>query len=277
MDELVIDDKKYISSKQAAKLTGYAKDYVGQLCREGRVSARLVGRSWYVLESAIQDHRFGDTPQEARRPVQVTRTESAPPTPTAVVSASWEAPRYEPTQHVELPPLNRIEREEVHEDISENQNLFVDDFSSDTNNTLAPEYREEKAPIQNTWSEWESKIERQVEPGINEEIQHSGDTTEEYPLKEEVPSYQRQEASSIGTTMPIRVYEPITYGEQEGDRTPSKGKATSYFFAAAQVMSVLFALIVASVALINSGKLDEYIASDSRVNFLAGISEIKNI
>jgi hypothetical protein len=59
MDELVIEDKKYLSSKKAAKLTGYAKDYVGQLCREGKVEARLVGRNWYVLENSIMDHRFG--------------------------------------------------------------------------------------------------------------------------------------------------------------------------------------------------------------------------
>lgn len=61
MDEVTIDDRKYVSSKQAAKITGYAKDYVGQLCREGRIPSRLIGRSWYVLESAIQDHRFGKT------------------------------------------------------------------------------------------------------------------------------------------------------------------------------------------------------------------------
>lgn len=60
MDELVIDGKTYISSKHAAKITGYAKDYVGQLCREGRVQARLVGRNWYVLEDAIRQHRFGE-------------------------------------------------------------------------------------------------------------------------------------------------------------------------------------------------------------------------
>lgn len=59
MDELEIDGKIYLSSKAAAKLTGYAKDYVGQLCREGRVNARLVGRSWYVLEESIKSHRFG--------------------------------------------------------------------------------------------------------------------------------------------------------------------------------------------------------------------------
>lgn len=59
MDELTIDDKKYISTKRAAQITGYAKDYVGQLCREGYVEAKRIGRGWYVLESGIKDHRFG--------------------------------------------------------------------------------------------------------------------------------------------------------------------------------------------------------------------------
>ncbi len=59
MDEITLEGKTYVSSKRAAQITGYAKDYVGQLCREGRVLARLVGRNWYVLESSIRDHRFG--------------------------------------------------------------------------------------------------------------------------------------------------------------------------------------------------------------------------
>ncbi len=69
MEELVIGDTKYISSKRAAEITGYAKDYVGQLCREGRVEARLVGRSWYVREASIRDHRFG--PSEEKKEVVV--------------------------------------------------------------------------------------------------------------------------------------------------------------------------------------------------------------
>ncbi|MGH7175256.1 MAG: hypothetical protein ACREGR_02775 [Minisyncoccia bacterium] len=59
MNELTLDGKLYISSKRAAEITGYAKDYVGQLCREGRVEARLVGRNWYVLNDAIQGKQFG--------------------------------------------------------------------------------------------------------------------------------------------------------------------------------------------------------------------------
>jgi hypothetical protein len=95
MDELMIGDEKYISSKRAAEITGYAKDYIGQLCREGRVKARLVGRSWYVREAAIKDHRFG--------------LEIASPEPAkqeAVVDTDleqWESPKYEADLASEIP------------------------------------------------------------------------------------------------------------------------------------------------------------------------------
>ncbi len=58
MDELTLNNEKYISSKRAAKITGYTKDYVGQLCREGKIIAQLVGRNWYISESSIRNHRF---------------------------------------------------------------------------------------------------------------------------------------------------------------------------------------------------------------------------
>lgn len=86
MDEITIGDKSYVSSKQAAKITGYAKDYVGQLCREGRVEARLVGRNWYVLDSAIREHRFGK--EEDVEPVAV---QAEPVTDRA---STWQKPQY---------------------------------------------------------------------------------------------------------------------------------------------------------------------------------------
>lgn len=100
MDELIIDEKKYVSSKQAAKITGYAKDYVGQMCREGRVPAQLVGRSWYVLESAIREHRFGDAPEtlateKAAKPEKIDIE--------VAVASAWETPRYESVVHAPLP------------------------------------------------------------------------------------------------------------------------------------------------------------------------------
>lgn len=57
MDELVVDGEKYISSKRAARLSGYTKDYIGQLCRAGKIPSKMVGRSWYVKEEALKEHR----------------------------------------------------------------------------------------------------------------------------------------------------------------------------------------------------------------------------
>lgn len=61
MDELEIKGKKYISSKRASELTGYAKDYVGQLARAGKIPGSRVGRAWYVEEEALLHMRI-DTP-----------------------------------------------------------------------------------------------------------------------------------------------------------------------------------------------------------------------
>ncbi len=56
MDELTIAGKKYISSKRASEITGYVKDYVGQLARGGKIPATRVGRAWYVDEQALRQH-----------------------------------------------------------------------------------------------------------------------------------------------------------------------------------------------------------------------------
>lgn len=66
MDSVDIQGKKYISSKRAAKLTGYTQDYVGQLARGEKVPATRVGRSWYVSEEDILSHAGKDTPQEEK-------------------------------------------------------------------------------------------------------------------------------------------------------------------------------------------------------------------
>lgn len=98
MDEITIGDKTYISSKQAAKITGYAKDYVGQLCREGRVEARLVGRNWYVLDSAIREHRFGKEDE-----VEPVKEQEEPVTDRA---STWQKPQYVAENPVLVPQFS---------------------------------------------------------------------------------------------------------------------------------------------------------------------------
>lgn len=56
MDELELQGKIYISSKRASQITGYAKDYVGQLARGNKLPATRVGRAWYVEKAALLAH-----------------------------------------------------------------------------------------------------------------------------------------------------------------------------------------------------------------------------
>jgi hypothetical protein len=102
MDELTLDGKIYVSSKRAAQITGYAKDYVGQLCREGRVEARQVGRNWYVLETSIREHRFGTEIAAEHKKEQESAVRNAPPS--SPVSA-WEAPTYSSEAVSVIPPI----------------------------------------------------------------------------------------------------------------------------------------------------------------------------
>jgi hypothetical protein len=57
MNTITIDSKKYVKATDIARELGYTADYVGQLCRARKVDAQLVGRSWYVSEDSIREHK----------------------------------------------------------------------------------------------------------------------------------------------------------------------------------------------------------------------------
>lgn len=57
MDVLSLDGKNYIKANVIARELGYTADYVGQLCRSGKIDAQLIGRSWYVYKDSIRDHK----------------------------------------------------------------------------------------------------------------------------------------------------------------------------------------------------------------------------
>lgn len=61
MDEIVVAQNKYISSKRASRLTGYAQDYIGQLVRLRKVSATKVGKAWFVDEAGLMRHINGSS------------------------------------------------------------------------------------------------------------------------------------------------------------------------------------------------------------------------
>lgn len=57
MKSLVIDGKEFVKGSILARELHYTSDYIGQLCRAGKVEARLVGRSWYVEKDSVLHHK----------------------------------------------------------------------------------------------------------------------------------------------------------------------------------------------------------------------------
>ena len=282
MDEILIEEKKYISSKQAAKVTGYAKDYIGQLCREGRVPARLVGRSWYVLETAIRDHRFGDqkTEQEIQsehHPASDLPAESQ----ASVFSSTWESPRYEASTPKTLHSINRlldVESPEPVDDVIENpheesessQHLQASwkawfDHATDTKPAFdiiavatSPEGREIEQEatsivIAHDDDETEVKTEEAAEKEENVPIY----SMYNQPPEELLPRY----ASRISTPHKQYSQKVPPQASQEGDMTRR----------AIQIIGVLIAVVAISIAILGSGYLDEYVLSYNQASVISGI------
>ena len=248
MDELVIGEKKYVSSKAAAKATGYAKDYVGQLCREGRVPARLVGRSWYVLESAIHDHRFGE-PKE-----KTNEEDKGNDTPAVTPMSAWDAPRYTTVDAEVLPSVNRLRVEDSPPPVDGGES------------TQHP---------QDTWQAWFDRFE-----GIAQQIP-TGITGEDSKKKEE------EVAIPIHTIYdyqpPARFEEPIqhhqaeVWQEEESIQQREKGQKEiqrpgRVVVKTLKLAGVLVAVFMLATAVLGSGYLDTYIISSKTARAFAGVS-----
>jgi len=55
-DTLKIDGKELFSIKDAARLTGYSRDYVARLAREKNITAAYIGRKWFVDLSSLKSY-----------------------------------------------------------------------------------------------------------------------------------------------------------------------------------------------------------------------------
>lgn len=78
MEVLELNGNKYVKASSIARELGYTSDYVGQLCRGGKVDAQLVGRSWYVNDESIRSHknsRYRST--KAKTTVELQKTISS--------------------------------------------------------------------------------------------------------------------------------------------------------------------------------------------------------
>jgi hypothetical protein len=55
--ELFFGEKRYILVKEASQLSGYSKDYIGQLARDRKIESRRVGKKWYVGEASLLEYK----------------------------------------------------------------------------------------------------------------------------------------------------------------------------------------------------------------------------
>lgn len=260
MDEILIEDKKYVSSKRAAKMTGYAKDYIGQLCREGRVPARFVGRNWYVLESAIQDHRFGTTVIEPKSSVR-----SAPLA--REIHPTWESPRYEASTSEILPSVHRLQHAETPENLQDSWRAWFDHVGKIE--PVAPMSEVPTQPVEAESVEEEKeeqyeepKEEPKIEIEIEKDVQIPIHTIYELPPEELLPRRHMEIEPPSGPE------EEAHQPKHWGNTRPRSNKGV---IRTVQIAGVALAVIISFTAVIGSGYVDKYIISDNPVSILAGV------
>lgn len=56
---------EFISTKEAADLTGYTRQYVANLVKGGKVQGKLIGARWLVLRQSILNYRKENPPKES--------------------------------------------------------------------------------------------------------------------------------------------------------------------------------------------------------------------
>lgn len=121
----------FLSLHQAAKMTGYHQDYLGQMARSGKLEAIKVGRNWQTTKKAI-DKMLGREPAPTEiKPVVKIETAVSVPEPVKVVS---EIPNKIYTPQVSLPVM--VKREEV-----------IKPVVSPLATSLAPEILESQKPV----------------------------------------------------------------------------------------------------------------------------------
>lgn len=277
MDEITLDGKTYISSKRAAAITGYAKDYVGQLCREGRVEARLVGRSWYVYEPSLASHKAEDgrkadrTEQEGmEEAVPFGRKESAPvdegkvdlgyglvgtpiSTNTSDISSKYNIysePKYISEDAEELPKL----REEAVR-------------TQDVPRVEEPADPEVKiAEMQNAWQEWFSAAPESSNP-LRHEVEYRQEPVVERYVREEPapvqvrkvvgdiePQHKRREEASMEEAVKPPAPSIVRTSKKKHHTHQSRGEKGSYgmvfrsFVVAAIILTLSITFIATGVA-----------------------------
>lgn len=264
MNEIVIDHKKYVSTKQAAEMTGYAKDYVGQLCREGRVPAQLIGRSWYVLESALQDHRFG-APEEKQKQAAPVQADEPPK-----IADTWATPRYE-AEVPYFPSINKLAAPK-----EEKRVLNMLEMSEQERN----EERSGIEAMHSAWKEWFStqKGQPEAQEAVAAEAVGPVEAAQEKVIEDAdevvVPIHALETPVRELKPKPLSAIEALPAEEDEemeeaAERTLSASGAFGF-----RLALIAVAFFAVSIAVFGSGLADSFISDIPVASNLGGINTV---
>lgn len=137
MNTVTIDGIEYVKASVLAKKHNYTSDYIGQLCRSKKVDAHLVGRTWYVHQASLDNHkdtRYAELRSNEKTSNINTKIKNSRPKIVAPLSkktlkshtqhfadrVSWRRPAYEEDDTGLLPSLNK------HSVAKESFNINVD-------------------------------------------------------------------------------------------------------------------------------------------------------
>ncbi len=156
MEVISIDGIEYIRAAQLAKRFKYTSDYIGQLCRAGKVDAKLVGRTWYVNPETLEGHqrtRHVKTSLAEKNPshkvkISISRQDVEPvmrkETAKSLVQANktpsnflrrieWKPLRYEADSADLLPPIGEAPQStKVSVDLAESRKVHISGPSTAT-------------------------------------------------------------------------------------------------------------------------------------------------
>lgn len=124
MEEISFEGEKYVKAGLLAKKLGYTADYVGQLCRADSVKAQLVGRSWYVEENSLREHKKKRYRSNLTKSKQEINKQSATVKPKEIfagIGINQDVLNYEQDSSDLLPTLAKLEKKEVNIKIHKNE------------------------------------------------------------------------------------------------------------------------------------------------------------
>lgn len=85
MEKISVVGEDYVKASSLAKKLGYTSDYIGQLARAKKIKATLVGRSWYVVPTSVEEHKRSryrstakKTKTEIKKALNKTTTDETP-------------------------------------------------------------------------------------------------------------------------------------------------------------------------------------------------------